>query len=76
MHQVNHTPELVKEMKEFVVEKLSDMHIAADAVDDEWFSFNDNIDINIWDDDGDIRAAAYDVIDSHTNTDSWTQLLP
>ena len=73
MHQVNHTPELVKEMKKFVDVKLN---VELIPVDDEWFSFNDNIDINIWDNDGEIRAGAYDVIDSHTNTDSWTQLLP
>jgi len=74
MHQVNHTPELVKEMKKFV--DVVKLNVDLIPIDDEWFSFNDNIDINIWDDDGDIRAAAYDVIDSHTNTDSWTQLLP
>lgn len=73
MHQVNHSKELQKEMKKFVNFKLN---VETITVDDEWFSFNDVIDINIWNNDGEIRACAYDVINGSTNTDSWTQILP
>lgn len=72
MHKVNHSPELIKQMKEFVNNEVSKGNI----IDDDWFSFNDTIDINIWNNEGEIRAAAYDVIGGCTNTDSWTQLLP
>ena len=44
-------------------------------LEDYWIAYNEDIDINIWtDEDGNLYAASYDVINGNTQTDHWIDL--
>ena len=48
---------------------------SAEVLEDQWITWNDKTDINIWmDDDGNYHACAYDVINGKTQTEFWTEL--
>jgi hypothetical protein len=65
--------DIKKVYAEFVKQKLDKS--AGKIIEDEWYSFSDDIDINIRsDDDGFIYAAAYDVINGQTQTDHWVDI--
>ena len=38
---------------------------------DAWFSFNDDISLNVWTESNSVKAAIYDVVDGKIVTDDW-----
>lgn len=64
--------ELKQKYAEFVKQKIDE---SKTMIEDEWYNYSNEIDINIWsDDEGIIYAAAYDVIDGKTQTDHWVDI--
>ena len=52
------------------------INLRISPIEDDWFIFSDDIDINIWlDENGKQRATAYEVINGNTITNNYIILI-